>query len=81
MTFDTFELLKVGNRLKRAGKIRSYPIIKIDKRSLMDNRRVVYVCLNPIAVEMGREQPQEFGIYSAANLEHTSHYLNWERIS
>ena len=79
MTFDTFESLQVGARVKPTGKVRSYPVVRIGKNS--SNRRVVYACLNPLAVEKRGAAPQEFGIFSAMNLSHTSHYLNWERVS
>jgi hypothetical protein len=79
MTFDTFEALAVGNRVKPTGKVRTYPVVRIGKR--IDGRRVVYACLNPIAVEKRKDAPWEFGIFSAMNLEHSSHYLNWEKVS
>lgn len=81
MTFDTFESLKVGNRLKPVGKVRTYPVVRIGKNRHMDDRRVVYVCLNPTAVEKGTEEAREVGIFAAGDLDHSSHYINWDRIS
>ena len=81
MTWDTFESLKAGNRLKPIGKVRTYPVIRIGKNKHMDDRRVVYVCLNPIAVEMGKEDSKEFGIFAAGDLDHKSHYINWDKVS
>ena len=77
MIWDTFESLKVGDRLKPLGKVRSYPVVRIGKNF---DRRVVYVCLNPIAVERGKEEPKEFGIFSAGSYDHKSHYINWEKV-
>jgi hypothetical protein len=42
---------------------------------------VVYVCLNPIAVERKIEPVREFGIFAAGHLDHTSHYINWDKVS
>ena len=78
MTWDTFVSLKVGARLKPMGRKRTYPVVRV-VRNL--TRRVVYVCLNSTAVEMGKESAREFGIFAADDLDHKSHYINWERIS
>ena len=79
MTFDTFESLTVGSRVKRTGQVLAYPVVRIGKR--LDGRRVVYLCLNPFAVAKRGDAVKEFGIFSAMNLSHSSHYLNWERVS
>jgi hypothetical protein len=78
MTFDTFETLKVGNGLKPVGKARIYPVTRIGKN--LTNRKVVYVCLNPTAVEKRKDTPIEFGIFASEHLDHKTHYLNWERV-
>jgi hypothetical protein len=79
MTFDTFESLVVGSRVKRTGKVRSYPVTRIGMN--LSNRRVVYVCLNPIAVEWRKDTPMEYGIFWTEYLDSKTHYLNWEKIS
>ena len=82
MTYDTFESLKVGNRLKPIGKVRTYPVVRIGKlRGEPNGVRAVYVCLNPTAVERKKEPVQEFCIFSARSLEHSTHYLNWDKVS
>lgn len=82
MTYDTFESLKVGNRLKRVGQVRTYPVVRIGTfRSTPDGVRVVYVCLNPTAVEKKGENPTEFGIFYSKDLDRKSHYLNWDKVS
>lgn len=81
MTYDSFESLKVGMRLKPVGKVRTYPVVRIGKNQHMDDRRVVYLCLNPTAFEKGKEAIKEFGIFAAGDLDHNSHYINWDRVS
>jgi hypothetical protein len=78
MTYDTFESLQVGSRVKLTGKVRTYPIVRIGRNF---HRRVAYACLNPIAVERRGEAPLEFGIFAASSLDHKSHYINWDKIS
>ena len=77
MIFDTFESLKVGNRLKPLGKVRTYPIVRIGT----GNARVVYMCLNPTAVEKKKESVREFGIFWSSDIDRKSHYLNWDKVS
>jgi hypothetical protein len=79
MIYDTFESLKLGDRLQPEGKKRSYPVVRIGKGA--NNTRVVYVCLNPTAVEKKKEAVKEFGIFPAQQLYHSCHYLNWEKVS
>ena len=81
MTYDTFESLKVGNLMRPIGKKLTYPVVRIGKSPHMDGRRVVYVCLNPIAVKRKRAPVIEFGIFAAGHLDHTSHYINWDKVS
>lgn len=78
MTYDTFQSLTKGSRLKRTGLVRSYPVVRIGKQY---DRRVVYVCLNPLAVEKRKDAPLEFGIFASKDLNDSTHYLNWEKIS
>jgi len=78
MTYDTFESLKLGNRLKPTGKVRTYPVVRIGRQW---KRRVVYVCLNSVAVEIKKEPVREFGIFAAGSLDHSSHYINWDKVS
>jgi hypothetical protein len=79
MTYDTFESLKVGNMMRPIGKKRTYPVVRIGKS--LSGVRTVYVCLNPIAVRRKREFVIEFGIFAAEHLDHTSHYINWDKVS
>jgi len=81
MTYDTFESLTVGNVVRPIGKKRTYFVVRIGKNPHMDDRRVVYVCLNPISVKKMREPVREFGIFAAGHLDHTSHYINWDKVS
>jgi len=81
MTYDTFESLRVGNRLKPTGKVRSYPVVKIGKNPGLKTQRVVYVLLNPVAVEKGKDTKKFFGICAAPSLEYSSHYINWDKVS
>jgi hypothetical protein len=81
MTYETFESLTVGNLVRPIGKKRTYPVVRIGESTRMDDRRVVYVCLNPIAVERKIEPVREFGIFAAGHLDHTSHYINWDKVS
>jgi hypothetical protein len=78
MTYDTFESLKIGDKLNPTGKKRSYPVVSIGQHP--NGARAVYVCLNPIAVEKRKETAKEFGIFLAPSLNNSSHYLNWERV-
>lgn len=79
MTFDTFESLKIGDKVRCLGLKRIRTITQILYKP--DKKRVVYVLLNPIAFERGLEAQKEFGIFAAGSLGHRSHYVNWERVS
>jgi hypothetical protein len=79
MTYETFESLKVGDRLQPVLKKRSYPVIRIGKS--LSGVRTVYVCLNPCAVDLRGEYPHEFGIFRDITLKHSTHYLNWDKVS
>ena len=78
MIYDTFQSLKVGNRLKPSGKVRSYPVVSVERKA---SGRVVFVCLNPTAVEKKRETALKYGIFAADSLDHPTHYLNWDKVS
>jgi len=78
MTYDTFESLKVGDKVTAVGKKRVYPVVRIGTDL---ERRVVYLCINPFAVKTKADDPMEFGIFCTKSLDHRSHYINWERVS
>jgi hypothetical protein len=70
MTYDTFESLKKGDRVKMVGRKRIYTVGHISP-SLVTGKRVVYVA----PIDAGRS------IFAAADKNHSSHYINWDRVS
>lgn len=68
MIYDTFETLKVGDKVRRSGKKRVYTVSKIVHRE--DKTRGVF--LGP--------GDDEYLIESAKSLESVYHYINWDLV-
>jgi hypothetical protein len=69
MTFDTFESLMLGDKVKRVMRKRVYTITGITE-VVTTNKRLVVV--GPIESGMT--------IFAASSKNNDSHYINWDRV-
>ncbi len=67
MTFDTFESLKKGDKVRRVCKKRVYIVLKVVKK--YDGKRAAF--LNGSAM---------YFIESTPSLESVYHYINWDKV-